>query len=107
MEAVITKSASKFCELDPLPTWLLKECIVELAPVITSIINASIRNSCVPSSFKVAHIKPLIKKHGLDHEVLKNYRPVSNLSFVSKILERVILKQIEGHLATNKLMGVL
>ena len=53
MEAVITKSASKFCELDPLPTWLLEECIVELAPVITSIIDASIRNSCVPSSWTV------------------------------------------------------
>ena len=39
--------------------------------------------------------------------MLKNYRPVTNLSFVSNILERVILKEIEGHLATNKLMDVL
>ena len=51
VEAVITKSACKFCELDPLPTWLLKKSIVELALVITSMIHASICNSCVPGSY--------------------------------------------------------
>ena len=68
-------TAMSFCY-----SFTVKECIVELAPVMTSIINASIRNSCVPSSFKVAHIKPLIKKHCLDRGDLKNYRP--NLEFI-------------------------
>ena len=61
---------------------LLKECIVELAPIIiwfTSIINASIRNSCVSSSFKVAHTKQLIKK---TWSGLRSHRPVSNISFI-------------------------
>ena len=43
----------------------------------------------------------------MDLEVLKNYRSVPNLSFVSNILERIILKQIEGHLAISKLMDML
>ena len=49
----------------------------------------------------------MIKKQGLDKESFKNYRPVSNLTFVSKILEKVILKQLEEHLVNNELMDVL
>ena len=87
-----------------MPTWLLKECVTDLVPAITSIINASIKLSHVPSSFKVAHIKPLIKKPSLDQDILKNYRPVSNLTFISKILEKVVLKQLEDHMLNNQLM---
>ena len=39
--------------------------------------------------------------------ILKNYRPVSNLTFVFKILEKVVLKQLEEHLVNNELMDVL
>ena len=92
---------------DPLPTWLLKECIAESVPVNTSIINASIKHSYVPIHFKIAYIKPLIKKQGLDKELLKNDRSVSNLTFVCKILEKVVFKQLEEHLANNELMDVL
>ena len=56
VESMINKSISKFCELDPLPTWLLKECIAELVPVITSIIDASIKHSNVHTHFKIAHM---------------------------------------------------
>ena len=44
VESIISKSVSKFCKLDPLPTWLMKECFVELVDAITSIINASIKH---------------------------------------------------------------
>ena len=47
---------------------------------------------------------PLLKKQGLDQNILKNYRPVSNLPFVSKLLERVVLKQLNSHLASNNLL---
>ena len=107
VESIINKSVSNFCELELLPPWLLKECIAELVPVITSILYASIKHSYVPTHFKIAHIKPLIKKQGLDKELLKNYRPVSNLTVASKILEKVILKQLEEHLVNNELMDAL
>ncbi|WP_419629606.1 reverse transcriptase domain-containing protein, partial [Thiolapillus sp.] len=48
-------------------------------------------------------MKPLLKKTTLNPEILKNYRPVSNLSFLSKILEKVVLRQLSNHLLTNNL----
>ena len=77
---IIKQSPVKSCELDPWPTWLLKECIAELVPLITDIVNMSLRKSMIPKSLKTALIRPLLKKTGLYSDILKNYRPVSNLS---------------------------
>jgi len=53
--------------------------------------NASLLTGCFPSDFKQAVIRPLLKKSELDTGDMKNFRPVSNLSFFSKLLERVVL----------------
>ena len=94
---VILTSTNKSCPLDPLPTHLLKDCLEELLPAITAIINASLSSSTVPVSFKKAAVTPLLKKATLDQEVLGNYRPVSNLSFISKILEKVVSRRLHAH----------
>ena len=83
---IIKLSPVKSCELEPLPTWLLKECKAELDPLITDIVNMSLRESMFPKSLKTALIRPLLKKTGLDSDILKNYRPVSNLTFISKVI---------------------
>ena len=49
---IIKLSPAKSCELDLLPTWLLKECIAELVPIITDIVNMSLRDSLMPKSLK-------------------------------------------------------
>jgi hypothetical protein len=72
-------------------------------PTLTNIINTSLISGTVPSELKTAIVKPLLKKANLDQNVLKNYRPVSNLPFVSKILEKVVLKQLLIHLQANNL----
>lgn len=100
----IRKCASKSCDLDPIPTWLLKLCLNELAPCITHIVNLSLTTSEVSSNLKLALIVPLIKKLLLDPEVLKNFRPVSNLSFISKLVERVVAEQLNTHLTLNTLL---
>ena len=100
---IIKACASKSCELDPIPTWLLKLCLNELLPFITHIVNLSLSTSEVPPRLKLALIVPLIKKLLLDPEVLKNFRPVSNLSFISKLIERVVCSRLNDHLALNKL----
>ncbi|XP_064622629.1 uncharacterized protein LOC135484864 [Lineus longissimus] len=100
---IVMKSPSKSCELDPVPTWLLKLCIDELLPILTAIINASLKASCVPRAFKSALIRPLLKKPSLDSDILKNYRPVSNLPFVSKVVEKVVDARLEHHLLSNSL----
>ena len=97
------KSPNKSCSLDPIPTWLLKNCLDPLLPLITKIINQSLAEGDVPRAFKVAHVTPLLKKAGLDQDNLKNYRPVSNLSFLSKLLEKVVARRIDNHLDDQKL----
>ena len=81
---IITKSPTKGCSLDPMPTWMVKSAVLELVPLITYIVNQSLSTGCVPDSMKSAIINPLIKKPSLDPETLSNYRPVSNLPFLSK-----------------------
>ena len=61
-------------------------------------------NKVSANFFKQAHVTPILKKSSLDKEVFKNYRPVSNLSFISKILERVVAVQLQTHLDKAGLM---
>ena len=87
---IIIKAPPKSCELDPIPTNLLKQCLDSVLPIITEIINRSFSNSTVPSSFKNVIVRPLIKRQGIDKDEFKNYRPVSNLPFLSKVLEKAV-----------------
>lgn len=100
---IIMTSPNKTCGLDPAPTWLVKKCIHELLPIITQIINCSMAAGCFPHQFKTALIKPIIKKPHLDVETLKNYRPVSTLHFISKVLEKTVSKRLEEHLQDQQL----
>ena len=99
----IRRSASKSCDLDPIPTWLLKLCLDSLLPVITHIVNLSLTTSDVSPQLKLALIIPLIKKALLDPEVFKNFRPVSNLTYISKLIERVVADRLNTHLNQNGL----
>ena len=97
---------TKSCSLDPWPTFLFLEYLDLITP-ITSIINASLEQGKCPNYFKQAHVTPILKKSSLDKEVFKNYRPVSNLNFISKILERVVAAQLQTHLDEAGLMTAL
>ncbi|GFR96463.1 reverse transcriptase-like protein [Elysia marginata] len=100
---IIRQSPAKSCALDPIPTNILMTCLDDVLPHITTIINNSLRTGEVPTCFKNAIVKPIITKTGLDENDLTNYRPVSNLPFLSKILEKVVLTQLFGHINTNGL----
>ncbi len=76
--------------LDTIPSKLLKEVLPEIIDPLLTIINLSLSLGYVPKTFKLAVIKPLIKKTQLDPKDLVNYRPISNLPFLSKILEKVV-----------------
>ncbi|KAI5623588.1 hypothetical protein C0J50_16927, partial [Silurus asotus] len=86
---VIAKAKSTTCQLDPIPTKLLKEVLYTTGEPLLNIINSSLSLGLVPKSLKLAVIKPLIKKPNLDPNTLSNYRPISNLPFMSKILEKI------------------
>lgn len=95
---IIASVASKSCELDEIPTKYLKQSLEECIGIITEIINASMKQGLFVSSWKTAVVRPLLKKSGLDL-VNSNYRPVSNLSFLSKVLEKAVLSQFNEHCA--------
>jgi len=101
---LITASSTKSCALDPVPTFLLKEMIDVLLPYVTAMINASLHEGRLPSSQKRAVVTPLLKKPRLDTDELKNYRPVSNLSFVSTLTERAVSGQLVGYLSEHCMM---
>ena len=96
--SLLCKLPPKSCPLDPVPTILLKDCAFTFAPIISQIVNLSIDQATVPSVLKTALIRPLLKKPSLDHECLKNYRPVCNLPFLFKILERVVFSRLSDYL---------
>ena len=99
---IMNLMASKQCTLDPCPTYLVKECNKELLPYITHLINMSLECGQFPEIWKRAVVKPLIKKANLA-AVYSNYRPVSNLSFISKLCEKVVINQLQQHIETNNL----
>ena len=100
---IITATPSKSCQLDPILTWLLKKVITPLVPAITDVVNMSIQSNSVPLLLKKALVTPVIKKPSLDKGTLKNYRPVSNLPFISKILEKAVLAQVTDHMVLHDL----
>ena len=100
---IIAKSPTKSCSLDPAPTWMVKDSVDELIPMVTILVNLSLQSANMPDSMKQAFVTPLLKKDDLDPEVLKNYRPVSNLSFLSKVLERVVAARLTNYMTINQL----
>ena len=89
--------------LDPIPAEFLIDISPTLLPTITKIINISLETGTVLCSIKKAIVSPLFKKLTLDKDVLKNYRPLSNLSFISKILEKIVSSRLLDHSESNNL----
>ncbi|XP_064164913.1 uncharacterized protein LOC135239856 [Anguilla rostrata] len=76
----------------------------DILPFVASLVNSSLSSGCFPSSFKKAHITPLLKKPTLDPSVIQNYRPVSLLPFLSKTLERAASNQLSAYFSENNLL---
>jgi hypothetical protein len=86
----IIKYSSKSCPLDPLPTHIVKESLSSLSFVITKIVRASLSNGEFPPALKLSYVRPHLKKPDLDKELYQNYRPVANIPFLSKIIEKTV-----------------
>uniref|UniRef100_A0A3B3IPM6 Reverse transcriptase domain-containing protein n=1 Tax=Oryzias latipes TaxID=8090 RepID=A0A3B3IPM6_ORYLA len=100
---LIKHSKSSTSQLDPLPTVLVKATLPSLSPLITNVIQSSLTTGIVPTSLKKAAVTPILKKPGLDPSNLNNFRPISNLPFISKILEKNVAEQLRIHLSQNNL----
>ena len=107
VEKLISSALNKTCQLDPAPTWLVKDMRGLLSPFISLLFSKSLATGCFPREFKAAVVRPLLKKSGLDASELRNYRPVSNLPFLSKLLEKVVQVRIQAFFDSNGLMPKL
>ena len=103
--SLLKKCLLKSCALDTIPTLLLLECLDAVLPVLTYILNTSLTSGIYSSIYKTAIVKPLLKMSTLNSNDLKNYRPVSNLSFLSNVLEKVVLAQVLSHLNSHNLIS--
>jgi hypothetical protein len=101
VKKMMLQIGAKVCDLDPFPGNLLMECQDTLLPYMTKIMNDSLCTGTFPDSMKHALVRPLIPS--LDRNDFKNYRPVSNLSFLSKVLEKLVLLQLNDHLLAHNL----
>ena len=92
------------CPLDIVPAKVLKMVFNTVGLSLLVFINSCLRLGAVPAAFKHAVVRPLLKKPNLDPSVLSNFRPVSNLPFLSKVLEKVVLIQLQSFLENNSVL---
>ena len=100
---IISSIATKSCKLYAIPTSVLKQITLSIVPTITKIISISLTQGKFAEEWKAAIVHPLLKKLGSELTPA-NYRPVSNLSFLSKLLEKCTLQQFNKHCITNMLL---
>ena len=103
MKSLILEHGVKCSIADVFPADMINDNLDIFLPVWTDLVNASLKEGTI-DGLKTAIVNPLIKDHNLDVEVLKNFRPVSNLPFLSKIIERVVHKQLNKHMEDNGLI---
>ena len=97
------KPLSKSCCLDPLPASLFKDCFPVLLPTITRMVNLSLTTGFMPDALKIASLSPTLKKPTADFKRFTNFRPISNLIFISKLIEKTVAVQLNKHVMTNHL----
>ena len=107
IRSLIMTSNNSSCILDPMPTKLWKQCVDEVLPMTTAIVNTSLTHGHFPSDLKHALIIPHLKKPGLDTNELNHYRPVSSLHFLSKIIEKIVVSRLEEHMYAHNLYDPL
>ena len=102
IQQLITKSSKKTSSLDPVPTSVVVGALDVLLPVLTRMVNLSLESGVFPDKWKIADVRPVLKKPGLE-PVFTNLRPISNLAFTSKLTERAVFNQTHNHLSAADL----
>jgi len=105
LKLIISGMSSKSCSLDIVPTWLIKELYHELSTVLLYIANTSLETGQFPSCLKSALVTPIIKDSKGNVDDMKNYRPISNLPFLAKLIEKCSYLQLVDYLNENHLFS--
>lgn len=105
--STIGRLPDKSSAADPIPTSVLKDCAGELAPFVAHLFNTSVATGQFPAAYKTAFLTPIVKKAGLDVEDVRSYRPISNLTVVSKVMERLIVRRLSDYISAANLLPSL
>lgn len=103
LESIFAGLKPTSCPQDVIPTSFLKQVFTTIGPDLLTVINKCLSAGVVPDSLKHASVSPLLKKSNLNPSILSNFRPISNLPFISKILEKVVLNQLLPFLNDNNI----
>ena len=95
-------NARKATGIDCIPSKILKISALLMAPLLAFLINLCFSTSKVPEIWKTARITPLFKSG--DKKVFNNYRPISVLPIMNKIMEKLVYKSLLKYLTNNKLL---
>ena len=95
--------SSSSCGISLIPTSILKNSAIILAPILTSIFNCCLDQDKVPNEFKIAIVFPLFKKG--DNTVCDNYRGISVLSPIAKLFERILSNLITKYFVESELFS--
>ena len=99
------QSSDSSCDLDSIPTTVLKYISDAISSTIQFIVNLSLLTGTFSPLLKSSLVSPLLKKPSLNKDDLSNYRPIANLSFISKLIEKIVKNRLFAHLSSNSLLN--
>ena len=102
LSKVIHSKPIKASRNDHIPSFLLKTCLDKVITMFTFLVNLSLITASM-DGLKDSIVTPLLKKAGLDPEDMANYRPVADLKYLHRLIERTVLPQLNSHMSTNHL----
>ena len=104
---VISSLSNKSGSLDPVPMHVIKDNISSVLPMVSGIVRQSFSNGIFPTLLKTSLVRPKLKKPDLKPDLLANYRPIANIPFLSKVLEKSAAIQVHNYLNDNDLLPAL
>uniref|UniRef100_A0A3P9JCY3 Reverse transcriptase domain-containing protein n=1 Tax=Oryzias latipes TaxID=8090 RepID=A0A3P9JCY3_ORYLA len=106
IHSLLNKIKPSSCPLDIIPTPIFLKVFECIGAAVVDLINLSLMSGSVPSFLKHAIINPVLKKPNLDHSDQNNFRPISKLPFIAKILEKVVAEQLRSFLEQNNICDI-
>ena len=103
---LILASSNSTSPLDTIPTHLVKSFPDYFFLDLLKFLNLSLKAGCFPQSFKNAIVKPHLENINSNNDDFSKYRPISNLSYISKLLERAAFLQMREHLENNSVFSI-
>ena len=103
----MTSLSNKTCFLDPIPTLVVKDNIDSVVPVLSEIVRRSLTQGMFPTILKESHVHPRLKNIKLESDSFSSYRPVANISLLSKVTEKFASIPIHNYLRQHGLFPSL